>query len=439
MPGVVRGAILLSLVLGSSTAAASPTQTVPATATWEQFVHVPAVVDVAGPRRDGRLIVAAHGRLLLMDTSGHTSEFAPTYSVPDGPEPYIALSPGLTVDGAGCAFERDDVFALDLHDASPGVTRISASGDVSHLADVAGVTTLLGIALDTVGQFGHRLLVIGPTQQGATALMAIDCRGAVSTIGVVDVALEGGLEVAPATFGSFGGQLIAPNEHDGTIYAVSPTGVLSTVAASGVPAGQDIGVESAGFVPVDGAPVAYVADRGGQPDPHAGTDSLLRLTSDQLATAGVRPGDLLVGRETAGRGPSPLRTGLFFRPRREWPPTARRRTVFFRRERPRDLARRWTVARPHRAFVACVLLICSCRRDPPPSSQGVIARTASSPKRPVRPRSTASRPRVTIQKMNESSTSTPMPTRTAVGRSLGVTKPFDMSPATMKRSMSPKG
>ena len=300
MRGVVRGAILLSLVLGSSTAAASPTQTVPATVTWEQFVHVPAVVDVAGPRRDGRLVVAARGRLLLMDTSGHTSEFAPTYSVPDGPEPYIALSPGLTVDGAGCAFERDDVFALDLHDASPGVTRISASGDVSHLADVAGVTTLLGIALDTVGQFGHRLLVIGPTQQGATALMAIDCRGAVSTIGVVDVALEGGLEVAPATFGSFGGQLIAPNEHDGTIYALSPTGVLSTVAASGVPAGQDIGVESAGFVPVEGAPVAYVADRGGQPDPHAGTDSLLRLTSDQLATAGVRPGDLLVATEGGG-------------------------------------------------------------------------------------------------------------------------------------------
>ena len=115
MPGVVRGAILLSLVLGSSTAAASPTQTVPATVTWEQFVHVPAVVDVAGPRRDGRLVVAARGRLLLMDTSGHTSEFAPTYSVPGGPEPYIALSPGLTIDGAGLAFEeRDDVFHLDL-------------------------------------------------------------------------------------------------------------------------------------------------------------------------------------------------------------------------------------------------------------------------------------------------------------------------------------
>ena len=62
--------------------------------------------------------------------------------------------------------------------------------------------------------------------------------------------------------------------------------------------------------------------------------------------------------------------------------------------------------------------------------------TASSPKRPVRPRATASRPRVTIQKMNASSTSTPMPTRTDTGKSLGVTKP-SMRPATMKQSIRP--
>jgi hypothetical protein len=291
---------MVAWLFGSPTATAVPTQTAPSGVIWGQFVHVPAVLDLAGPRSDGRVVVAAHGRLRLMEPSGQTTEFAPDYSVPDGPEPYIALSPGVTVDGVGCGFERDDVFALDLHDASPGVTRISASGAVSHLADVAGVTTLVGIAFDTVGRFGHRLLVIGPTQQGSTAVMAVDCRGAVTEIGVVDPALEGGLEVAPSTFGPFGGQLIAPDEHDGNIYAVSPSGVLSTVAASGVPAGPDTGVESAGFVPAAGADAAFLADRGGQPDPHTGTDSVLRLTGDQLATVAARPGDLLVASEGGG-------------------------------------------------------------------------------------------------------------------------------------------
>ena len=112
------------------------------------------------------------------------------------------------------------MFALDLHDPSPGITKISVDGTVSHLADVAGVTTLSGIALDTIGRFGHRLLVIGPTPRGQTALMAVDCRGAVTTIGVVNMPLEGGLAVAPADFGAFGGQLIAPDEKNGTIYAL---------------------------------------------------------------------------------------------------------------------------------------------------------------------------------------------------------------------------
>jgi len=293
-------ALFVVAIVEPSTASASPTQTASGGMAWEQFLHVPAVVDVTGPRSDGRLVVAAHGRLLLMDPSGQTTGFAPAYSVPDGPEPYIALSPGLSVEDAGCAFAPDDVYALDLHDPSPGITKISVDGTVSHLADVAGVTTLSGIALDTIGRFGHRLLVIGPTPRGQTALMAVDCRGAVTTIGAVNMPLEGGLAVAPADFGAFGGQLIAPDEKNGTIYALSPSGELRTVVASGLPAGPDIGVESAGFIPVEGADAAFVADRGGQADPHSGTDSLLRLTHDVLSTVGDRPGDLLVATEGGG-------------------------------------------------------------------------------------------------------------------------------------------
>ena len=46
-----------------------------------------------------------------------------------------------------------------------------------------------------------------------------------------------------------------------SIYAASPEGQLSMVAASGVPHGDDIGVESVGFVPATGASAAYLADR----------------------------------------------------------------------------------------------------------------------------------------------------------------------------------
>src|SRR5205823_5183932 len=108
---------------------------------------------------------------------------------------------------------------------------------------------------------------------------------------------EGGIAVAPRDFGTFGGELIAPDEGNGSIYAVSPRGHLRTVAASGVPAGGDIGVESAGFVPPSGAAAAYLADRGTPGNPHPGTDSVLRLTGAALSTAGVRPRDLLVGTE----------------------------------------------------------------------------------------------------------------------------------------------
>ncbi|MDQ1429890.1 MAG: hypothetical protein QOF40_492, partial [Actinomycetota bacterium] len=155
-----------------------------------------------------------------------------------------------------------------------------------------------GIALDTVGGFGHRLLVTGPVGRDKTQVSAVDCRGAVTRIGTVRARLEGGMSVAPHGFGVFGGQLVAASEVSGSIYAVSPTGKLSVVAASGVPRGSDIGVESVGFVPATGASAAYLADRGTprSRQPHPGTDSLLRISAPAFP---AEPGDLLVATEGA--------------------------------------------------------------------------------------------------------------------------------------------
>jgi hypothetical protein len=265
---------------------------------WESWLRLPGVFDLAGPRRDGRLVAAAHGRLVLVDPARATTrEFAPTYSAPDGAEAYLALARGERVESAGCAFAADDVFALDLKAPPLGITRITAEGEVTRFASIPGVTSLSGITIDDVGTFGHRLLVIGGAPGGGTRVAAVDCTGGVQVIGTANLPLEGGIAVAPPRFGAYGGFLIAPNELDGSIYAVSSDGVVHAVAASGVPVGGDIGVESAGFVPARGAAVAYLADRGTPGNPRPGTDTVLRLDARALVTADARPGDLLVATE----------------------------------------------------------------------------------------------------------------------------------------------
>jgi hypothetical protein len=68
------------------------------------------------------------------------------------------------------------------------------------------------------------------------------------------------------------------------------------MAHSGVPHGQDIGVESEGFVPARfGA--ALVADRLTPGNRHPGDDLILALSRSALAAAGVQAGDLLVATE----------------------------------------------------------------------------------------------------------------------------------------------
>jgi hypothetical protein len=273
---------------------------VPAPA-WQQWRHVPGVFDVSGPRSDGRLVAATSGRMLLVDPAGGAaSPFAGGpggYADDPGTEAYLAVSPGLHVAGAGCDFARDDVFVLRLHQPL-GVTRVTAAGSAEPFAAVPGVDSLNGITFDTTGRFGGRLLVTGPAH-GRTTVVAIDCRGNGQVVTDSAPVLEGGLAVAPAGFGPFGGALVAPDELSGRIYAIDADGGVRTIAESGLPTGGDIGVESAGFVPAGfgRGGGAYYADRATTGNPHPGTDSLLRLDAGVLTRAGARDGDLLVATE----------------------------------------------------------------------------------------------------------------------------------------------
>jgi hypothetical protein len=133
-------------------------------------------------------------------------------------------------------------------------------------------------------------------------VVAIDCAGGVRVITGHAPAMEGGIAVASASFGRYGGDLVAPGETSGRVFAIGPDGSVVTLVVSGLPHGGDIGVESAGFVPPGfSADAAYLADRFSKGNRHPGTDSILRLPGQELISASVRAGDLLVATEASAR------------------------------------------------------------------------------------------------------------------------------------------
>ena len=292
----MRALALIALLL-----AAQPAQP----ATWERWQHVTGIVDVVGPRSDGQLVAVAAGRLLLVARDGTTTPFA---QGPDGfagspdAEPYLVITPDLPVDSAGCSFAHDELYLLDLT-SLPGIARVDPAGHASRFASIPEAETLGGIALDTTGRFGHRLLVTG-TRQGRTVVAAIDCQGGVTRLTDSAPPVEGGLAVAPDSFGPFGGDLIAPDENSGQLWAIGPDGAARLVLKPDLPVGGDTGIESVGFVPpgfsAGAGGFAYLADRATPNNPFPGSDSILRLSAQALAAAGVQDGDLLVATEGGG-------------------------------------------------------------------------------------------------------------------------------------------
>ena len=256
-------------------------------ARWVGFVHVPRALDVVGPLTDGSTVVAANAHLFVMNSGTALRPFPGRYMSPGGEEPYIALSPGGR-------FGTGTVYALRLT-AGRGVVAIASGGGVRRFARLTATGLIDGIAFDQTGDFGHRLLVT-ITDGARTTVDAIDSQGAVTTITKRAPHIEGGIAVAPATFGRFGGDLILPDENSGKLFAVTPAGKSMLVAFSELPHGGDVGVESVGFVPSATAD-ALVADRLTPGNPHPGDDVLLRIGASALAASGVRPGDLLVATE----------------------------------------------------------------------------------------------------------------------------------------------
>jgi hypothetical protein len=254
------------------------------TATWTTFAHLTTPIDVVV---SNRIVVAANGRLQSLSPGGAVAAFATGYRSPGGGEPYIAASPG------GC-FGRQTIYVLQVVGRA-GVVVVRPGAGVRRFASIGAPGLLEGIAFDTTGRFGHRLLV-AVTKGTRTTVDAIACNGGVTRITRTAPRVEGGVVVAPASFGRFGGDLIAPDEISGRVFAITPSGRSLLVANSGLPHGGDTGVESEAFVPRANKD-ALLADRLTPGNPHPGDDVILRIRSAALRAAGVRAGDLLVATE----------------------------------------------------------------------------------------------------------------------------------------------
>lgn len=257
-------------------------------ALWTPYVHVNTPIDVVGPRRDGAMVVAANGRLWLLSPSGALRGFAPTYHSNPGLEAYIALA---RAGRPGCSFGADTLYAISFGKPR-GVVAVDRQGRVRPFVTIGAPGLIDGIAFDETGRFGYRLLV-ATTHGPQTTVDAIGCHGAVKTITTRAHRVEGGMAVAPATFGRFAGDLIVSDELGGGIYAITPSGRDVLVAASGQPHGGDTGVESEAFMPARGPFSALLADRLTPGNRHPGDNVLLRVGAGALLAAGARPGDLL--------------------------------------------------------------------------------------------------------------------------------------------------
>jgi hypothetical protein len=134
-----------------------------------------------------------------------------------------------------------------------------------------------------------------------TSVDAIDCRGHVTTITRNAPRVEGGIAVAPRGFGRFGGDLIASGEASGRVFAITPNGKTELVANSGLPHGNDIGVESEAFIPSSPNASMLLADRLTPGNRHPGDDVVLSVSAAALRAAGARPSDLLVATEGGAR------------------------------------------------------------------------------------------------------------------------------------------
>src|SRR5438067_908520 len=131
---VIAVAVLAAAVVGlrGSSSAGGGSSAAPPGPRWRPVARVIAVVDVAGPRSDGRLVVSSRHGLFLTRDGRALRRFAAASYKPSGGEPYIAIASSRRPARGRCSFARDELLALDAS-SHPGVVRISRTGIARRL------------------------------------------------------------------------------------------------------------------------------------------------------------------------------------------------------------------------------------------------------------------------------------------------------------------
>jgi hypothetical protein len=269
--GAAAAACALALVL-------LPTVTVRAQppASWQTWsTGLAGATDVAGPIGGALAVATSTG--LVPAGSPRSATTSPSPAPASGGELVdIVASPSSAAPGSACAFPAGTVYGLP---AGSPVRVVMAGGEPPTVATL-GSGMPAGIAMDVTGRFGGRLLV-ALAVSGGTEVDALDCAGRTSRVTASGPSMRGGMAVAPAGFGAFGGRLVGVDPTSATVVAVGSDGVAESVAASGLTKPVALGFVPPGFS--DGG-WAYAAAGG----------SVLRIAAADLVAGGVRDGDLLV-------------------------------------------------------------------------------------------------------------------------------------------------
>jgi len=166
--------------------------------------------------------IAGNGTGLLYQsdlTGGNVQLFAPTVNLPNAPstEHYVAASPGIG------GWTGGEVYVADGSD----IVHISNNGATSNTFVSGLVGEVRGIAFDLTGNYGNSMLVtttsgnVYSVTPGAGVSLVANVQ-----LGGNSVSLEG-LDIAPAGFGTFGGQLFVASETSNAVFAVSNLGVVT--------------------------------------------------------------------------------------------------------------------------------------------------------------------------------------------------------------------
>ena len=233
----------------------------------------------AGNKFVGSVQTDGLGVLYSTDLSGGNVQFfAPTVSIPGGsPSSEHYVSSSLGVGG----FPNRDIYVA----AGTGIVHINNAGTASNFfIPTSGVGTLAsavrGILFDATGSFGGDMLV---TTSGGQ-VYRVNAAGTPSLLASVGEDTEG-LDIAPAGFGPFGGQLIVASEGSGTIRAISAAGVVTPLGIT-IPAGP----EELTFVPLNlgasGNPIeGFYGSRYTQDVLFAGASEFAGMQGDAIVTS----------------------------------------------------------------------------------------------------------------------------------------------------------